>query len=80
MYIFNGQHNKEHLTDFLSYDVDTEHVEVISDFIKQDLSELPPLGYAQRASIDSDLDEIYVLSVSKLCDRVVCLLYRHTLT
>ncbi|XP_065207340.1 muskelin-like [Planococcus citri] len=62
LYIFNGQHNKEHLTDFLSYNVDTEHVEMISDFIKQDVSELPPLGYAQRASIDSDLDEIYVLS------------------
>lgn len=66
LYIFNGQHNKDHLTDFLSYNVDTEHIEVLSDFIKQDSSELPPLGYAQRATIDTNLDEIYVLSVRRI--------------
>lgn len=38
-------------------------VEVISDFIKQDETELPPSGYTQRATLDADLDEIYVLSV-----------------
>ncbi|KAK7582298.1 hypothetical protein V9T40_013743 [Parthenolecanium corni] len=62
LYIFNGQHNKEQLTDFVSYNVDTKQVEVISDFIKQDETELPPSGYTQRATIDPDLDEIYVLS------------------
>lgn len=43
--------------------MDTKQVEVISDFIKQDETELPPSGYTQRATIDPDLDEIYVLSV-----------------
>lgn len=48
----------------MSYNVDTEQVEIISDFIKQDKTELPPSGYTQRATIDPELNEIYVLSVS----------------
>ncbi|XKL65489.1 hypothetical protein PGB90_008909 [Kerria lacca] len=62
LYIFNGEHNKEQLTHFVSYNVDTQHIEIISDFIKQDESELLPPGYKQRATIDSDLDEIFVFS------------------
>lgn len=64
LYIFGGQRNKEYATDFISYDVDTQQVTVINtDNMKTDKNNVPQSGFTQRATIDCDRDEIYVLSV-----------------
>ncbi|XP_039276619.1 muskelin [Nilaparvata lugens] len=62
LFIFAGQRNKDYLNDFFSYDVDSGLVEHISDGSKRDASALPAAGFTQRATIDPQLDEIYVLS------------------
>lgn len=36
LYVFGGQRAKTYLNDFFSYDVDGDHVEVISDGTKKD--------------------------------------------
>lgn len=36
LYVFGGQRSKTYLNDFFSYDVDGDHVEVISDGTKKD--------------------------------------------
>lgn len=36
MYVFGGQRSKTYLNDFFSYDVDADHVEIISDGTKKD--------------------------------------------
>lgn len=64
MYIFAGQRSKDYLNDFFSYDVDTGDVVHISEGAKRDVTALPAAGFTQRATIDPELDEIYVLSVS----------------
>ena len=63
LYIFAGQRQKEHLRDFLAYDVDTDQVRVIFD---GDDKVVPDGvgGCTQRATIDSDLNEIHVFSGS----------------
>lgn len=64
MYIFGGQRNKEYITDFISYDVDTQNVVVVNtDNMKSDKNNVPQSGFTQRATIDCERDEIYVLSV-----------------
>lgn len=65
MYIFGGQRNKEYATDFISYDVDTQNMSVVStDGMESDRNNVPQAGFTQRATIDCERDEIYVLSVS----------------
>lgn len=64
LYIFGGQRNKEYATDFITFDVDTQLVTVINtDNMKTDKNNVPQSGYTQRATIDCERDEIYVLSV-----------------
>lgn len=67
LYIFAGQRQKEYLSDFLTYKVDTDEVTVICDGIDEDV---PAAGFTQRATIDPELNEIHVLSVI-VCDRGV---------
>ena len=66
MYIFAGQRSKEYLNDFFTYEVDTAQIEHInvSDFGNRDSNQVPAGGFTQRATIDPELEEIYVLSVS----------------
>ncbi|RWS30108.1 muskelin-like protein [Leptotrombidium deliense] len=59
LYIFAGQRQKEYLSDFFTYNVDTNEVTVICD---GEHSEVPAAGFTQRATLDSDLNEIHVLS------------------
>lgn len=66
MYIFAGQRGKEYLSDFFTYEVDTQHVEYINynEFgTTKDSSHVPAAGFTQRATMDAELGEIYVLSV-----------------
>lgn len=67
LYIFGGQRNKDYTTDFLSFHVDTQELKVISaestsQFASGERSTKPQCGFTQRATIDCDRDEIYVLS------------------
>lgn len=62
LFIFAGQRNKEHLSDFFAYHVDTHEVNVICDGIQ---SKVPWSGVTQRATIDPLNREIHVLTVSK---------------
>ncbi|XP_046813351.1 muskelin isoform X2 [Vespa crabro] len=64
LYIFAGKRGKEYLSDFFTYEVDTNQVEHINynDFGAKDSNRVPAAGFTQRATIDRDLDEIYVLS------------------
>ncbi|KAJ3106961.1 Muskelin 1, intracellular mediator containing kelch motif [Phlyctochytrium planicorne] len=60
LYIFAGQRGKEYLSDFYVYEIDTDTVhEVSRDYSKQNG---PDAGFTQRATIDFDLGEFYVLS------------------
>lgn len=65
LYVFAGQRGKEYLSDFFTYEVDTHQVEYISlnEFGTKDSNHVPAAGYTQRATIDPELSEIYVLSV-----------------
>ncbi|XP_072327210.1 muskelin isoform X3 [Scyliorhinus torazame] len=62
LYVFGGQRSKTYLNDFFSYDVDSDHVEIISDGTKKDSGMVPMTGFTQRATIDPELNEIHVLS------------------
>lgn len=62
LFIYAGQRSKEYLNDFISYHVDTDQIEVISDGSKKDSAQVPAAGFTQRATIDPDLNEIHVLS------------------
>lgn len=65
MYVFAGQRGKEYLSDLFTYEVDTHQIEYINlnEFGTKDSSHVPAAGYTQRATIDPELGEIYVLSV-----------------
>lgn len=65
LYIFAGQRGKEYLTDFFTYEVDTNNVEHINfnDLGTKDSNHIPAPGFTQKATIDPELGEIYVLSV-----------------
>lgn len=66
MYIFGGQRNKEYATDFITISVDNHEVETIcNDRFNSEPKKMPQSGFTQRATIDCERDEIYVLSVSK---------------
>ena len=60
LYVFAGQRPKEYLSDFFTYNVDTDEIIVIND---GDKTEVPAAGFTQRATIDPETHEIYVLSV-----------------
>eukprot|EP01135_Chromosphaera_perkinsii_P004865 Nk52_evm11s301 gene=Nk52_evmTU11s301 len=60
LYIFAGQRNKDYLSDFYIYDIDSQIVHEMSrDSSKQGG---PDAGFTQRATIDKDLNEVFVLS------------------
>ncbi|RWS09436.1 muskelin-like protein [Dinothrombium tinctorium] len=59
LYIFAGQRQKEYLSDFFTYNVDTHEINVICD---GEHSEVPAAGFTQRATLDAELNEIHVLS------------------
>ncbi|KAI8905071.1 Muskelin N-terminus-domain-containing protein [Gorgonomyces haynaldii] len=60
LYIFAGQRNKDYLSDFYIYEVDNDVVyEVARDYSK---SGGPDAGFTQRATMDLELGELYVLS------------------
>ncbi|CAG2174665.1 unnamed protein product [Oppiella nova] len=59
LYVFAGQRQKEYLSDFFTYNVDTDEIVVINDGHK---SEVPSAGFTQRATIDPETNEIHVLS------------------
>ncbi|XP_001607967.2 muskelin [Nasonia vitripennis] len=64
LYMFAGQRGKEYLNDFFTYEVDTNKVEHISlsELGNKDSNHIPAAGFTQRATIDPELGEIYVLS------------------
>ncbi|KAK7061161.1 Muskelin 1, intracellular mediator containing kelch motif [Halocaridina rubra] len=62
LYILAGQRNKEYLTDFFTYNIDSDTVTYISDGTKKDSASVPAAGFTQKATIDSQLNEIHVLS------------------
>lgn len=63
LYIFGGQRNKEYTPDFLSYHVDTHELAVVPTVnLSSECGNMPQSGFTQRATIDTDRDEIYVLS------------------
>lgn len=60
LYIFAGQRHKDYLSDFYIYDIDTDTVHELSrDYSKQGG---PDAGFTQRATLDVDEGEFYVLS------------------
>jgi hypothetical protein len=60
LYIFAGQRNKDYLADFYAYDIDKDNLkQVCRDYSKQGG---PDAGFTQRATIDSEMGEIYVFS------------------
>lgn len=61
LYILAGQRQKEYLSDFMTYHVDSGEVKIICDGFDE---AVPAAGFTQRATIDPDLNEINVLSVS----------------
>uniref|UniRef100_A0AAG5D179 Muskelin N-terminal domain-containing protein n=1 Tax=Anopheles atroparvus TaxID=41427 RepID=A0AAG5D179_ANOAO len=71
LYIFGGQRGKDYMTDFLIYDVDTSELSNMTpENTNTDTKNVPQSGFTQRATIDSEKDEIYVLtSLSKEKER-----------
>lgn len=66
LFVFGGQRSKEYLNDFFAYNVDTDEVDMISDVQKQKVTSnayTPTAGFTQRATIDPELNEIYIFSV-----------------
>nr|XP_002130194.1 muskelin-like [Ciona intestinalis] len=61
LYIFGGQRSKEYVNDFFYYDIDRDQVTVLNDGTRKEPG-LPPSGFTQRATINSDLGEIHMLS------------------
>lgn len=60
LYIFAGQRNKDYLSDFYVYNIKHDTVKEISrDYSKQGG---PDAGFTQRATIEPDTGEIFVLS------------------
>lgn len=64
MYVFGGQRNKEYTPEFISIDVDSRAITVMtSDHGNEDCENMPQCGFTQRATIDCEKDEIYILTV-----------------
>ncbi|KAI8639074.1 Muskelin N-terminus-domain-containing protein [Parasitella parasitica] len=60
LYIFAGQRGKDYLSDLYRYQVDKDIVTEIAQDYSKDAG--PDAGFTQRATIDEDLQELYVLS------------------
>lgn len=71
LFILAGQRNKEYLTDFFTYNIDSDTVTYISDGSGKDSASVPAAGFTQKATIDPQLNEIHVLSVSMGCGLLV---------
>nr|XP_040229116.2 muskelin isoform X1 [Anopheles coluzzii] len=71
LYIFGGQRGKDYMTDFLIYDVNTNELSNMTpENNNTDTKNVPQSGFTQRATIDCEKDEIYVLtSLSKEKER-----------
>ncbi|XP_053672386.1 muskelin [Anopheles nili] len=71
LYIFGGQRGKDYMTDFLIYDVDANELSNMTpENNNTDTKNVPQSGFTQRATIDCEKDEIYVLtSLSKEKER-----------
>ncbi|XP_058054980.1 muskelin isoform X3 [Anopheles bellator] len=71
LYIFGGQRGKEYMVDFLIYDVDSNELSSMTpENSNADAKNVPQSGFTQRATIDCQKDEIYVLtSLSKEKER-----------
>lgn len=63
IYILGGHKYRwtQKIPEFLWYDIETGLTQIMP---MPTIDERPPMGYTQRATIDIDHDEIYVLSVS----------------
>nr|CAB3263857.1 muskelin-like [Phallusia mammillata] len=61
LYIFGGQRSKEYVNDFFYYDIPNDRVTVIHDGVRNEPG-LPPSGFTQRATINPEMGEIYMLS------------------
>lgn len=63
IYIFGGQRQRmvQRCPEFLWYDIETG---ITQSMPMPATVDKPPVGYTQRATIDTDNDEIYILSVS----------------
>jgi hypothetical protein len=60
LFVFAGQRIKDYLSDFYKYSVDEDKVtEIAQDYSK---NAGPDAGFTQRATLDEELQEIYVLS------------------
>lgn len=66
LFILGGQRHKEFLTDFFTYNIDTDVVSFISDGTKKELGSIPSPGFTQKATIDIHLNTIHILAVSSL--------------
>lgn len=64
LYVFAGQRNKEYINDFFTYEVDTQTLGQVYKFTENEIGICPTPGFTQRATMDPDTDEIFVLSVS----------------
>ncbi|KAK9498163.1 hypothetical protein O3M35_004041 [Rhynocoris fuscipes] len=62
LYIFAGQRNRDYLNDFFTFNIDTGDVDYICGVGAAKERFLPAAGFTQRATIDPELDQIYVLS------------------
>ncbi|KAL9540450.1 hypothetical protein MBANPS3_009668 [Mucor bainieri] len=60
LYVFAGQRGKDYLSDLYLYQVDTDTVTEIAQDYSKDAG--PDAGFTQRATIDEDRQELYVLS------------------
>lgn len=65
IYIFGGQRQRwaQNDPEFLWYDIETG---ITQPMPMPSTSEKPPMGYTQRATIDIEHDEIYILSVRNI--------------
>jgi muskelin len=60
LYIFAGQRLKDYLSDFYAYSLDRDEViEISRDYSRQ---AGPDAGFTQRATMDAETQEIYILS------------------
>ncbi|GAA5807665.1 hypothetical protein MFLAVUS_001036 [Mucor flavus] len=60
LYVFAGQRVKDYLSDLYRYEVDLDVVTEIAQDYSKDAG--PDAGFTQRATIDEELQELYVLS------------------
>ena len=58
--IFAGQRNKDYLSDFYVYDIDSDKVVELSRDSKKEGG--PYAGFTQRATLDNDAGEVFILS------------------